>query len=88
MGNERLFKRDTSYFKPGKFKSYFTIQEVCKAVDRHPTTILRLEKADKIPIAARIQRGQISVRLWSPAQVEEIKRVLLTLKPGRPPKRG
>jgi hypothetical protein len=82
----RLHPRDVSFFKPEKFKDYLTLAETSRAVNRDPSWIRKLEREGKIPKAQRVQRGKISIRLWSPKQVEEIKNVLSTLRPGRPPK--
>lgn len=78
--------RDVSYMKPKKFKSYLTLNEVSRAVGRDRTRILQLEKEDRIPQAARVKVGTLLVRLWSPAQVEEIREIFSHMKPGRKPK--
>lgn len=76
--------RDLSYFKPAKFKNYLTLSELCREVKRDQSWIRLLEKEGRIPIPQRVQRGKLSIRLWSPEQVEEIKEILSTLRPGRP----
>lgn len=81
-----LHPRDVQYLKPTKFQHYLTLAEVSREVKRDASWIRRLEKAGKIPMAQRVQRGELSVRLWSPRQVEEIKEVLSKLRPGRPRK--
>ena len=73
-------------FKPPKFKNYLTISELALAVNRNHTWLSRLERAGRIPKAHRVQRGQLSIRLWSPAQVEEIRAIIATHKVGRPRK--
>jgi hypothetical protein len=78
---------DTSRFKPPRFKHFFTINEVARAVNRDPSRIRKLERAGTIPQAQRFQLGKTSMRLWSPEQVEEIKEIVANLKPGRKPKK-
>jgi hypothetical protein len=80
--------RDIAYLKPARFKDYLTLSEVARAVNRDPSWIRLLEGDRRIPKAHRIQRGQVSVRLWSPAQVEEIKKILSEMRVGRPAKDG
>lgn len=79
-----MAKRNVDYFKPPNFKDYFTLAELCREVKRDPSWIRELEKQERIPIPRRVKRGKLSIRLWSPAQVEEIKEILSTLRPGRP----
>lgn len=81
-----MSKRDVSYMKPEKFKGYFTLAEASREVGRDPSRIRRLEADGKIPQAARVSVGTLKVRLWSPAQVSEIKVVLSKMRPGRPSK--
>jgi len=76
--------RDVTHFKTKRFPEHMTVMEVARAVNRDRSWILKLEKDGRIPKARRVQAGDISVRLWSPEQVEEIKSVLEKMKPGRP----
>lgn len=78
-------RRDVSYLKRGNFQDFMTITEVAHEVDRDISWIRILERNGRIPKAARVKRGQTQVRLWSPDQVQEIKEILATHKPGRPP---
>jgi hypothetical protein len=78
--------RDVSYMKPKKFWNYLTLNEVSQAVDRDRTRILQLEREDRIPRASRVKVGMLRVRLWSPAQVDEIQDVFSKMRPGRKPK--
>jgi tRNA(Ser,Leu) C12 N-acetylase TAN1 len=80
----KLAKRDVTYLKPPRFAHYLTLSELCVAVERDPSWIRLLEKDGRIPRAQRVKRGRIEVRLWSPAQVEEIKAIIATHRPGRP----
>jgi hypothetical protein len=80
----RAFRRDLSYLKPPKFQDYFTLSELCEAVNKKPDWIRELENNGRIPRAVRVRRGKVDVRLWSPAQVEEIRKILKTHKVGRP----
>lgn len=77
-------KRNVDYLKPPKFADYFTIGELCEAVDKRPKWIKQLEKAGRIPKALRVKRGKVELRLWSPAQVKEIRKILATHRVGRP----
>jgi hypothetical protein len=77
--------RDLTYLKPPKFKDHLTISELSIETRRTISWLRKLEQDGRIPQAARVQRGELEVRLWSPKQVEEIKRILATLRPGRKP---
>jgi hypothetical protein len=81
-----LHARDVSYMKPKRFQDYMTLNEVSREVGRDRTRILQLEREDRIPKAARVKVGTLDVRLWSPAQVDEIREVFSKMKPGRKPK--
>lgn len=76
--------RDVSYLKPERFRNYFTIGELCEEVDKRPKWMKQLEKDGRIPKAMRVKRGKVELRLWSPAQVIEIKEILSTHRVGRP----
>jgi hypothetical protein len=78
--------RDMSYLKPSKFRNHVTITELSRIVGRDTSRLKQLEREGRIPEAARIERGTLLIRLWSPAQVEEIKHIISQLKPGRPSK--
>lgn len=77
-------RRDTGYLKPKKFQDYLTLSELAERVQRDPSWLRLLEKDDRIPKAIRVRRGQISIRLWSPAQAEEVERIIASHRPGRP----
>lgn len=77
--------RDMNFIKPAKYRNHVTISELGKIVGKDISWIRKLERAEKIPRAARVQRGELSIRLWSPAQVDEIKRVFENMQVGRPP---
>ena len=77
-------KRDITYLKPPKFRNYFTIKEVAQEVGRDVSRIRILETEGRIPKAVRVTRGSLEIRLWSPAQVEEIREIFAQLRPGRP----
>lgn len=78
--------RDVDFMKPKKFKDYFTITELAREVNRDTSWLKHLERAGRIPEAARVKVGELSVRLWSPAQVKEVKEILSKMRPGRPRK--
>ena len=76
--------RDMDFVKPPGREDYLTLGEVCTLLKRDPSWIRKLEARNKIPRAHRVPMGALSVRLWSPKQVEEIRQVLSTMKRGRP----
>ena len=78
--------RDVSFMKPQKFQDYLTITELSREVNRDVSWLKHLERADRIPVAKRVKVGSLLVRLWSPKQVEEIREILSTMRPGRPRK--
>jgi hypothetical protein len=78
--------RDLAYMKPSNYVNHMTLSEVAREIGCDPSWIRKLERADRIPKAVRVQRGAISVRLWSPEQVEEIREIIDSHQPGRPPK--
>ena len=80
----RLAARDMSHVKPEGYENYVTITELSRIVERDISWLRRLERADRIPVAYRVKVGELSVRLWSPEQVDEIKHVLSTMRVGRP----
>jgi hypothetical protein len=82
----RYKMRDVSFLKPDKFQDYLTLTELSREVNRDTSWLKQLEREGRIPEAARVPRGELSVRLWSPAQVDEIKTILSKMKPGRPKK--
>jgi hypothetical protein len=77
-------RRDLSYLKPRKFQNHVTIIELSRIVERDISRLRQLEREGRIPEAARIKRGTLEIRLWSPAQVEEIKEIIGNMRPGRP----
>jgi hypothetical protein len=76
--------RDVSYLKTAKFQDYLTLKELSDYVEKDPSWIRHLERVGRIPKAARVKRGKILIRLWSPAQVEEIQGIIAQHRPGRP----
>ena len=78
--------RDVDFMKPSKFKNYFTITELAREVNRDTSWLKHLERHGRIPEAARVEVGELQVRLWSPTQVKEIKEILSKMRPGRPKK--
>lgn len=83
---QRLQMRDVTFLKPKGFQKHLTITELSRVIDRDTSWIRKLERADRIPKAKRVVHGELAIRLWSPAQVEEIKRIIAQMKPGRPAK--
>jgi hypothetical protein len=82
----RASRRDMAYLKPKKFQDHVTITELSRIVDRDISRLRQLEREGRIPQAARVKRGTLQVRLWSPEQVEEIKEIISKMRPGRPKK--
>lgn len=80
-----MARRDLQYIKPTKFQDHYTITELSRHVRRDPSWLKRLERDGRIPTAARVQFGELSIRLWSPNQVDEIAEILSKMKVGRPP---
>lgn len=76
--------RDCSYLKPRGFKGHFTLAELSREIEKDPSWLRALEKEGRIPKAARVRRGKLNVRLWSPDQVEEIREIIAQHRPGRP----
>jgi hypothetical protein len=73
-------------FKPEKFQHYFTLAEVSRELLKDISWIRKLERQGRIPQAKRIQRGELSIRLYSPEQVEEMRRIFSEMRPGPTPK--
>jgi len=80
--------RDVSFLKPANFRDYLTLRELRREVNRDTTWLKHLERDGRIPEASRVKHGELLVRLWSPAQVQEVKEILSRMKPGRPRKNG
>lgn len=77
-------KRDVNYFKPRGRKDYLTLTELSIKVQRDPSWLRHLERIGRIPKAARVKRGKLLIRLWSPEQADEIERIISTHRVGRP----
>lgn len=80
-----MARRDLQYIKPAKFQDHYTITELSREVSRDPSWLKRLERDGRIPTAARVQFGELSIRLWSPNQVDEIIEIMSKMRVGRPP---
>jgi hypothetical protein len=78
--------RDIAYMKPKGYENHVTLLECARLVNRDPSWLRRLEKADRIPKAKRVPLGKTMIRLWSPLQVNEIRDIISKLHPGRPRK--
>ena len=78
--------RDVNYFKPERYKDYLTLAEMARAVRCDPSWLRKLERAGRIPEAQRVKRGSLMIRLWSPAQRDEIIDIISQHKVGRPAK--
>lgn len=85
-GRNRELPRDISYFKPARFKEYLTLAEMSRFAECDPSWLRKLERAGRIPKAQRVQRGKLSIRLWSPEQRDEIVAIIAEHRVGRPPR--
>ena len=84
MANLHYKMRDVSYLKPERYSDHMTLSEAAREVGVDPSWLRKLEADNRIPRAKRVKRGQLHVRMWSPTQVAEIKRIIANNKPGRP----
>jgi len=90
MGNSKkklqtaMNTRNVDYMKPSGFKDWFTLAEASRECSRDPSWLRKLESENRIPKAKRVKVKSLSVRLWSPQQIEEIKLILSGLRRGRP----
>ena len=75
-------RQGVSRFKPKGYEHYLTIAELSKEVGRETSWIKQLERKDRLPAPNRVKVGKLSVRLYSPEMVEEIKAIFATHKPG------
>jgi hypothetical protein len=73
--NEK-FKGQVKWMKPSRFAHYKTSKELACALQIDPRTLKRLEGRGIIPEPARVKRGRLSIRLYSPENEDEIKRIL------------
>jgi hypothetical protein len=85
-GKARTGAASLQHLKPKKFRDYLTLGEVAMKLGHDPRWLTRLEAAGRIPKATRVDHGKLSYRLWSPAQVEEIRTIIQSHKPGPRPK--
>lgn len=88
MGNvtQRLKMRDVKFLKPKGMEKYLSITELSREIDKDVSWIRKLESKNRIPTAKRVTHGELEIRLWSPTQVREIKKIMATMRPGRPRK--
>lgn len=75
---------DPSKWKPKGFENYLTINELCQVVNRTRSRIQQLERQGRILAPIRVKIGRLSVRLYSPEDVEQLKHHFATVKSGRP----
>jgi len=80
----RMRQTGLEHLKPPRFKDYKTMSEVAAEIPVDGRWLRRLEAEDRIPRAQRVPMGKLEMRLWSPEQVEEIKRIIEGHKVGRP----
>jgi hypothetical protein len=82
----RQKKLRVEQMKPLRFRHYLTLGELAQVVGRDKDHIRRLEREGRIPEGIRHKIGNMELRLYPPARVEEIKRIFSEMKPGRPKK--
>lgn len=76
--------RRVDQWKPDGYDDWLTLGELSFKVNRHKDYLRRLERQDRIPAPKRVTRGELEIRLYSPAKVKEIVLILSRMKPGRP----
>ena len=80
----KMKMRDVSYYKPKGYEKHVTLSELALLLKKDATWIRQLENENRIPRAKRIEHGALSIRLWSPAQVDEMRVIFSNMKVGRP----
>jgi len=85
-GRNAVLPREMDYFKPARYRNHLTLAEMAREIPCDPSWLRKLERAGRIPMAQRVQRGKLSIRLWSPEQRDEIKQIMANHQVGRPPK--
>lgn len=75
---------DFDRWKPKNMRNHLTMTELCRVVNRDPSRIKQLEKRGVLPKPVRVKVGELSVRLYSPKEVQQIKQHFKLAKPGRP----
>jgi len=85
-GRNAVLPREMDYFKPARYRQHLTLAEMAREIPCDPSWLRKLERAGRIPMAQRVQRGKLSIRLWSPEQRDEIKAIMANHQVGRPPK--
>jgi hypothetical protein len=65
---------DHDRWKPEGFEDFKTRGEVAEIVNRHWTRLDQLERAGKIGKPITVKCGRLQVRLYSPEEVDRIKR--------------
>jgi hypothetical protein len=85
-GRNAVLPREMDYFKPARYRNHLTLAEMAREIPCDPSWLRKLERAGRIPMAQRVQRGKLSIRLWSPEQRDEIKKIMANHQVGRPPK--
>lgn len=78
----RSERQGVSRFKPNGYEHYLTISELATEVGREISWIKQLERKDRLPAPNRVKVGKLSVRLYSPEMVDEIKAIFATHRPG------
>jgi hypothetical protein len=69
-------------FKPPKFQHYLTLGELEQELGKDRSWIRLLEREGRLPEPKRVQYGGLSIRLYSPEQVEECRRIFATHRVG------
>jgi hypothetical protein len=82
MGYSLLYDHHGQFKVVGK-ENYLTRGEVADLVDRDRSRLRQLERQGRIPTPIKVKKGQLQVRLYSPAQVKVIVDYFAALPPKR-----
>lgn len=65
-------QEDFSRWKPADKLDWLTMTELARYVERDVSWLRRMDRQGQLPKAARFKVGRLSVRLYSPAQADQI----------------
>lgn len=77
-------RRRVQQWKPKGYEDWLTLGELSVKLNKDKDYLRRLERDDRLPIAKRVRRGELEIRLYSPAQVAECQQIMSRMRPGRP----
>jgi hypothetical protein len=82
-GITRTLKK-AGMFKPPKYQHWFTLGEIVELLQKDRDWIRKLEREGRIREPKRVQVGDLSVRLYSPEHLEELREFFKSIQVGRP----